>query len=83
MGFGPCGTPPDRRYTILGGTISSHAINVSLYSKLGYDPVKSFTPVAMLGSAPLVLVVPASSPYKTLAADVLAGSKAKASRQAA
>lgn len=64
-------------YTILGGTISSHAINVSLYSKLDYDPVKSFTPVAMLGSGPLVLVVPASSPYKTLA-DVMAGSKAKA-----
>ena len=65
-------------YTILGGTISSHAINISLYSKLDYDPVKSFTPVAMLGSGPLVLVVPASSPYKTLA-DVMAGSKAKAS----
>ena len=68
---------PADGYTILGGTISSHAINVSLYSKLDYDPVKSFTPVAMLGSGPLVLVVPASSPYKNLA-DVLAGSKAKA-----
>jgi tripartite-type tricarboxylate transporter receptor subunit TctC len=63
-------------YTILGGTISSHAINVSLYAKLDYDPVSSFAPVAMLGSGPLVLVVPASSPYKTLN-DVLAGSKAK------
>jgi len=46
---------PADGYTILGGTISSHAINVSLYSKLDYDPVKSFTPVAMLGSGPLVL----------------------------
>ena len=63
-------------YTILGGTISSHAINVSLYAKLDYDPVSSFVPVAMLGSGPLVLVVPASSPYKTLN-DVLAASKAK------
>ena len=69
---------PADGYTILGGTISSHAINVSLYSKLDYDPVKSFTPVAMLGSGPLVLVVPATSPYKTLA-DVLTASKAKAS----
>ena len=68
---------PADGYTILGGTISSHAINVSLYSKLDYDPIKSFTPVAMLGSGPLVLVVPAASSYKTLA-DVLAGSKAKA-----
>ena len=64
-------------YTILGGTISSHSINVSMYPTLDYDPVTSFAPVAMLGSGPLVLVVPASSPYKTLN-DVLAGSKAKA-----
>ena len=69
---------PADGYMILGGTISSHAINVSLYPKLDYDPVKSFEPVAMLGSGPLVLVVPASSPYKTLD-DVLAASKAKAS----
>lgn len=67
---------PADGYTILGGTISSHSINVSLYAKIDYDPVKSFTPVAMLGSGPLVLVVPASSPYKTLN-DVLAASKAK------
>ena len=63
-------------YTILGGTNSSHAINGSLYSKLDYDPIKSFAPVAMLGSGPLVLAVNASSPYKTLN-DVLAASRAK------
>ncbi len=67
---------PADGYTIMGGTISSHSINVSLYAKIDYDPIKSFTPVAMLGSGPLVLVVPASSPYKTLN-DVLAASKAK------
>lgn len=67
---------PADGYTILGGTISSHSINVSMYSKLDYDPVTSFTPVAMLGSGPLVLAVPASSPHKTLN-DVLAASKAK------
>ena len=63
-------------YTILGGTISSHSINVSLYPRIDYDPVKSFEPVAMLGSGPLVLVVPAASPYKTLD-DVMKASKAK------
>lgn len=68
---------PADGYTILGGTISTHAINVSLYPKLDYDPIKSFAPVAMLGSGPLMLVVPSSSPYKTLS-DVLAASKAKA-----
>jgi tripartite-type tricarboxylate transporter receptor subunit TctC len=63
-------------YTILGGTISSHAINVSLYPKLGYDPIKSFEPVAMIGTNPTVLVVNPSSPYKTLQ-DVIAAGKAK------
>ena len=63
-------------YTILGGTISSHSINGSLYQKIDYDPIASFAPVAMLGSGPLVLAVNASRPYKTLN-DVLAASKAK------
>jgi tripartite-type tricarboxylate transporter receptor subunit TctC len=62
-------------YTILGGTISSHAINVHLYSKLGYDPVKSFVPLSLIGTNPLVLVVKADSPLKT-AADVVAAAKA-------
>ncbi len=63
-------------FTILGGTISSHAINVSLYPKLGYDPLKSFTPITLIGTNPLVLVVPANSPYKTLK-DVLEASQSK------
>jgi tripartite-type tricarboxylate transporter receptor subunit TctC len=68
---------PADGFTILGGTISSHAINISLYTNpIGYDPVKSFAPIAMLGSGPLVLAVPASSPHKTLN-EVLAASKAK------
>lgn len=67
---------PADGYTMLGGTISSHAINVSLYPKLGYDPIKSFSPVVLIGSNPVVLVVKADSPYKTLQ-DVLAAAKAK------
>ena len=63
-------------YTLLGGTVSSHAINVSLYPKLGYDPIKSFSPVTLIGTNPVVLVVAANSPYKTLK-DVLAGAKGK------
>ena len=62
-------------YTILGGTISSHAINVSLYPKLGYDPIKSFTPITLIGSNPVVLVVNQASPYKSLR-DVVAAAKA-------
>lgn len=64
-------------YTMLGGTISSHAINVSLYPKIGYDPIRSFAPVTLIGTNPVVLVVNAASPYKTLK-DVLEASKAKA-----
>src|SRR5690349_9658849 len=63
-------------YTIQGGTISSHAINVSLYPKLPYDPVKNFTPITMIGSMPNILVVRADSPYKTVQ-DVIAAAKAK------
>lgn len=67
---------PADGYTLVGGTISSHAINVSLYPKLGYDPVKSFTPIVLIGSNPVILVVGEKSPYKTLQ-DVLAAAKAK------
>jgi tripartite-type tricarboxylate transporter receptor subunit TctC len=49
-------SPPDG-YTFGGGTISSHAINVSLYSKLPYDPIKDFTPITMLATLPNMLVV--------------------------
>ncbi len=44
-------------YTIGGGTISSHAINISLYSKLPYDPLKDFSPITMLATLPNMLVV--------------------------
>jgi len=64
-------------YTLLGGTISSHAINVSLYPKIGYDPITSFAPVTLIGTNPVVLVVNAASPHKTLK-DVLDASRAKA-----
>ncbi|SFC10371.1 Tripartite-type tricarboxylate transporter, receptor component TctC [Polaromonas sp. OV174] len=67
---------PADGYTLLGGTVSSHAINISLYPKIGYDPIKSFTPVALIGTNPVVLIVGQNSPYKTLQ-DVLAAAKAK------
>lgn len=62
-------------YTLLGGTISSHAINVSLYPSIGYDPVKSFSPVALIGTNPTVLLVRPDSPFKTFQ-DVIAAAKA-------
>jgi tripartite-type tricarboxylate transporter receptor subunit TctC len=66
---------PADGYTLVGGTISSHAINVSMYPKIGYDPVKSFEPVALIGTNPTVLLVRQDSPYKTLK-DIIAAAKA-------
>jgi tripartite-type tricarboxylate transporter receptor subunit TctC len=63
-------------YTILGGTISSHSINVSLYPNMPYDPVKDFVPIALFGTLPNVLVVNANSPFRTVA-DVIAAGKAR------
>jgi tripartite-type tricarboxylate transporter receptor subunit TctC len=44
-------------YTVGGGTISSHAINVTLYPSLPYDPVKDFAPITMLATLPNMLIV--------------------------
>jgi tripartite-type tricarboxylate transporter receptor subunit TctC len=44
-------------YTLGGGTISSHAINATLYPKLPYDPVKDFAPITMLATLPNMLIV--------------------------
>jgi tripartite-type tricarboxylate transporter receptor subunit TctC len=63
-------------YTILGGTISSHSINVSLYPKLPYDPIKSFAPITLIGTNANVLVVAASSPYQSVK-DIVDAAKAK------
>jgi tripartite-type tricarboxylate transporter receptor subunit TctC len=63
-------------YTILGGTISSHAINPSIYPKMPYDAVKSFQPITLIGTNANVLVVGAASTYKTVQ-DVIAAAKAK------
>ncbi len=54
-------------YTIGGGTISSHAINATLYDKLSYDPITSFAPITMYATQPNVLLVHPSVPARNLA----------------
>ncbi len=44
-------------YTILMGTVATHAINPALYKKMPYDPVADFAPVSLLVVVPNVLVV--------------------------
>ena len=48
--------PPDG-YTFGIGSIGTHAVNVSLFSKMPYDPVKDFAPIALLVDADGLLVV--------------------------
>lgn len=67
---------PADGYSLVLGQTSNLAINPSLYKKLPYDPVKDLTPISMVASSPMTLVVAANSPYKTLA-DVVSAAKAK------
>jgi tripartite-type tricarboxylate transporter receptor subunit TctC len=57
--------PPDG-YTLLVSTFSTHGTNPALYSQLGFDPVRDFTPVVLLVSNPNVLVVLASTPVRSV-----------------
>jgi len=52
-------------YSLLMGSVSPNAINVHLYSRLGFDPVKDFVPIVYVTAVPNILVVPASSPANT------------------
>ena len=58
---------PADGYTLVMGTVGTHAINGALYSKMPYDMVKDFTPVAHVASAPNLLVVNNDLPVKNVA----------------
>ncbi len=72
------GAKPDG-YTLYYGANGAMAANVTLHKKLSYDPLKSFTLVHGFGSSPLVLVVPAGSPHKSLK-DMIEFGKANAGK---
>jgi tripartite-type tricarboxylate transporter receptor subunit TctC len=55
---------PADGYTIMGGTISTHAINASLYKSLGYDPIRDFAPITLIARVPNMLVVNPGLPAK-------------------
>lgn len=54
-------------YTLVMGVTGSHAINISLYSKMPYDPLADFIPISQVAVVPNVLVVHPSVPAKNLA----------------
>src|SRR5437868_5970642 len=54
-------------YTLLMATSTTLAINKTLYKKLPYDPVRDFTPVALVAGVPFALIVNPTLPVRTLA----------------
>ena len=54
-------------YTLFLGGVGSHAVNPNLHERLPYDPIRDFAPVALLASAPLILVVHPSVPVNSFA----------------
>lgn len=57
-------------YTLLMGTVGTHGINQSLYSKMPYDTVKDFAPVTLVAAVPNVLVLNAEFAEKNKITDV-------------
>jgi len=53
-------------YTLMVGYVGTHGTNPAV-RKLPYDAIKDFTPIAMVGGTPNVLIVPPTLPVKTLA----------------
>ncbi len=63
-------------YTMLIATNGELVMNPSIYPKLPYDPFKDFVAVSIMVESPMLLVVPANSPYNSLG-DIIAAAKAK------
>ena len=53
-------------YTLLLATTSTHSVGPAITPKLPYDTVRDFTPIAHVGDAPSIMLVPNSSPAKTV-----------------
>jgi tripartite-type tricarboxylate transporter receptor subunit TctC len=58
-------SPPDG-YTLLMGTVGTHAINPSLYPKMPYDHVRDFVPVILVAGVPNVLVINPALPVNSM-----------------
>jgi tripartite-type tricarboxylate transporter receptor subunit TctC len=59
------GAEPDG-YTLLLGSASTLAIGPALYGNAGYDPIKSFVPIAMVSDVPYVMVAAVNAPFTTV-----------------
>ncbi len=63
-------------YTLVLGTSATHAANEFLYEKMSFDAANDFTPIVAAVSYGMILAVPTTSPYKTLA-DLVAAARSK------
>ncbi len=57
---------PADGYTLLLSTTSTHSIGPNLNPKIPYDAMRDFTPISQVGNAPSIMLVPNSSPAKTV-----------------
>jgi tripartite-type tricarboxylate transporter receptor subunit TctC len=53
-------------YTLIMASAGSHAVNVGLYPKLPYDPIRDFAPISLVSQAPNILIVHPSLPVKSV-----------------
>ena len=66
-------------YTLLLGSSSGLAIGPALYSNIGYDPLKSFVPIAMISDVPYVMIAAPRAPFDNVR-ELLAYAKANPRR---
>jgi tripartite-type tricarboxylate transporter receptor subunit TctC len=64
-------------YTLVMGSLGTHAVNVSLFAKLPFDPVRDFSPIALVLEAEGLLVVHPSMPVNSVP-ELIAHARAKA-----
>lgn len=62
-------------YTLVAGTVGTHAINAAIYANLGFHPVRDFAPITINAIVPNVLIVDPALPARTLA-ELIAYAKA-------
>jgi len=66
-------------YTLFLGQTGEMVVNRSMIKDMGFDPLKDFVPVVLIGNAPLVLLVSADSPFKSVS-DLIEAAKSKPGR---
>jgi len=58
---------PKDGYSLVLGTVGTHAINSALYANAGFDPLKDFAPIGFVGYTPMLVVAAPSFPANNIA----------------